>query len=142
MKLRIAALTLAILLAVPATRAADDPNAQAIKDAVAAAEAWLALTDAGDFARSHDEAAAMFKSAVTKEQWQGALGQARTPLGKLKSRKVKSTTFSTSLPGAPAGEYVVIQFDASFEKKDGAVETVTPSKEKDGKWRVSGYYIK
>jgi hypothetical protein len=45
------------------------------------------------------------------------------------------------LPGAPDGEYVVIQFESSFEKKKSAVETVTPMLEKDGKWRVSGYYI-
>lgn len=48
----------------------------------------------------------------------------------------------TSLPGAPDGEYVVIQFETSFEKKKSSLETVTPMKEKDGAWRVSGYYIK
>jgi hypothetical protein len=45
------------------------------------------------------------------------------------------------LPGAPDGEYVVIQYETSFEKKAFAIETVTPSFEKDGIWRVSGYYI-
>lgn len=48
----------------------------------------------------------------------------------------------TSLPGAPDGKYVVIQYDTSFENKKAAVETVTPMLDKDGKWRVSGYYIK
>jgi len=42
----------------------------------------------------------------------------------------------------PDGEYVVIQYDSSFEHKQSAVETVTPMLDKDGKWRVSGYYIK
>jgi hypothetical protein len=46
------------------------------------------------------------------------------------------------LPGAPDGEYVVIQFEASFEKKKAAVETVTPMVDEDGEWRVSGYYLK
>ncbi len=46
------------------------------------------------------------------------------------------------MPGAPDGEYVVIQYDSSFEHKQAAVETVTPMLDKDGKWRVSGYYIK
>jgi hypothetical protein len=45
-------------------------------------------------------------------------------------------------PGAPDGEYVVIQFETSFEKKKSSIETITPIKEKDGSWRVSGYYIK
>ena len=33
-------------------------------------------------------------------------------------------------------------FDAQFENKAAAVETVTPMREKDGSWRVSGYFIK
>jgi len=37
---------------------------------------------------------------------------------------------------------VVIQFDSSFEHKQTAVETVTPMLDTDGKWRVSGYFIK
>jgi ribosomal protein S17E len=43
---------------------------------------------------------------------------------------------------ASYGEYVVIQFETSFENKKTAVETVTPMMDKDGIWRVSGYYIK
>jgi Protein of unknown function (DUF4019) len=66
----------------------------------------------------------------------------RQPLGKLLSRKVKSRTFAESLPGAPDGKYVVLQFDASFENKKTAVETVTPMQEPDGVFRVSGYFIK
>jgi len=38
--------------------------------------------------------------------------------------------------------YVVIEFTASFENKKSAIETVTPMMDKDGKWRVSGYYVK
>jgi len=46
------------------------------------------------------------------------------------------------MPGAPDGEYVVIQYETEFEKKASAVETVTPERDKNGTWRVSGYYIK
>ncbi len=48
----------------------------------------------------------------------------------------------TSLPGAPDGQYVVIQYESSFEHKKSAIETVTPSQGADGHWRVSGYFIK
>jgi hypothetical protein len=58
------------------------------------------------------------------------------------SRKRKNATYSKTLPGAPDGEYVVIQYESSFERKQSAVETVTPMLDKDGKWRVSGYFIK
>ena len=66
----------------------------------------------------------------------------RTPLGSLISRQVKTQTYKTELPGAPDGEYVVIQFDTSFENKRSAIETVTPMRDKDGAWRVSGYFIR
>ena len=66
----------------------------------------------------------------------------RKPLGKIITRKVESKHYTTSLPGAPDGEYVVIQCKTSFTNKKSATETITPMKDKDGKWRVSGYYIK
>jgi hypothetical protein len=50
--------------------------------------------------------------------------------------------FVTSLPGAPDGRYVVIQYKTSFENKSSATETVTPMLDRDQKWRVSGYFIK
>ena len=66
----------------------------------------------------------------------------RTPLGQTVSRKVRSAVYKTSLPGAPDGEYVVIQYTTSFEHKQSAVETVTTSKGSDGVWRVAGYFIR
>ena len=66
----------------------------------------------------------------------------RDPLGKTTSRKLKSASYTKTLPGAPDGDYVVIQYETSFENKQSSIETVTPMLDKDGKWRVSGYYIK
>jgi len=106
------------------------------------AQSWLALVDSGKYANSWDEAAQYFKSAVTKDQWLDALGQARTPQGKVLSRKLKSATYTKTLPNAPDGEYVVIQYDTDFEHKAGATEMIVPMLDKDGKWRVSGYFIK
>jgi len=112
------------------------------KAAVSAAEKWLALVDEGNYGQSWKEAAESFRNVVTPEQWEQAAQAARKPLGRLVSRTVKSTDYRTSLPGAPDGEYVVIQFSASFANKAAAIETVTPMLDKDGQWRVSGYYIK
>jgi len=112
------------------------------KAAVFAAEKWLSLVDNGEYGESWKEAAEYFKSAVKQEQWEQSVQAVRKPLGKLISRKVKSITYKTSLPGAPDGEYVVIGFDTSLENKKSAIETVTPMMDKDGKWRVSGYFIK
>ena len=84
----------------------------------------------------------MFKGAVAKEKWNEAIAVVRPPLGKLLSRKLKSRKQVKTLPGAPDGNYVVIQYDSSFEGKKEATETVTPMLDPDGIWRVSGYFIK
>jgi hypothetical protein len=112
------------------------------KAAIASAEKWLTIVDKGKYSESWKESSEYFKQAVQQDQWEQAVQAARGPLGKLISRKVKSATYTSSLPGAPDGQYIVIQFNASFENKKSGIETVTPMIDKDGKWRVSGYYIK
>jgi len=126
---------LAFSQAVQADRSAEEA-------AVAASQAWLALVDEGNYSGSWEEAAEYFRAAVTVEQWQRSMGAFRRPLGRVVSRKLKSKHYTNTLPGAPDGEYVVIQYETSFENKESAIETITPMLDKDGKWRVSGYYIK
>ena len=115
---------------------------EAEKKAVAAATAWLALVDAGRYAESWDAAAVYFKNAVSQDNWVKMLEGARKPLGKLVSRKLAAKKYATSLPGAPDGQYVVIQFSAEFAAKAKAVETIAPMLDPDGVWRVSGYFFK
>ncbi len=112
------------------------------KAAAESAMRWLALVDQGNYGASWDEAAQLFRNAVPKEQWEKQVGAVRAPLGKVESRKLKSANYTTQLPGAPDGKYVVIQYETSFEHKKSAVETITPMLDKDGQWRVSGYYIR
>jgi predicted SnoaL-like aldol condensation-catalyzing enzyme len=115
---------------------------QTEETATASAQKWLTLIDEGKYSESWDEAAGFFRKAVQKNQWLASMEAFRKPLGALISRKLKSKKYTTSLPGAPDGKYVVIQYETSFEHKKSAIETVTPMLDKDGKWRVSGYYIK
>ena len=121
---------------------AEAQNNEKEKTAIAAAKQWLSLVDAGKYDQSWKEAAKYFKNVVSQDNWRQSLQAVRNPLGKLISRKVKTQVYKTTLPGAPDGEYVVIQFETSFKNKKAAVETVTPMMDKDGVWRVSGYYIK
>jgi len=109
--------------------------------AVKAAESWLALVDGGQYAESWKQAASLFRDKVTADQWSAAVRSAREPLGSIQTRKLVSAQFMRTLPGAPDGEYVVIRYETSFQKKASAVETVTPMKDKDGAWRVAGYFI-
>ena len=107
-----------------------------------AAESWLRLTDSGQYGPSWDAAAQLFKGAVTRDQWIKSIRSVRGPLGAVKTRALQKATRTSTLPGAPAGDYVVLQYVTSFENKEGAGETITPMLESDGRWRVSGYYIK
>jgi hypothetical protein len=110
--------------------------------AALAAEKWLGLVDGGKYGESWIEAAELFRNAITQEKWEHSLQAVRKPLGKLRSRIIKTKTLTRALPGAPDGEYVVIQFESSFTRKRSPIETVTPMLEDDGKWRVSGYFIR
>ena len=116
-------------------------NEAAEKAALASATVWLALADEGKYPETWDQAAGYFRNALNKDQWIASLKRGRSPLGKAVTRKLKSKMYTKTLPGVPDGEYVVIMYDTKFENKESAVETVTPMLDKDGKWRVSGYYI-
>ena len=118
----------------------------ATPEATAAAQTasanWLKKLDASDYSETWEIAASMFKAAVSPQSWQQASQSVRAPLGAVRKRTDKSATFTRSLPGAPDGQYVVIQYDTAFENKAKAVETVTVVFDQDGTWRVAGYFIK
>jgi hypothetical protein len=139
MKVLICLCTLSMLaIAAPAMPGTDMSAAAA----ESAARAWLGLVDAGKYAESWSSAATMFRQKISASQWEAAVAGARGPLGALKSRTLQSATAKSSLPGVPDGEYMVIQFASSFEHKASAIETVTPMKDSDGKWHVSGYFVR
>lgn len=133
---------LPVLIGALAAPLASAHESDVVHDAKEAAQAWLALTDGVQYAQSWEQASALFKGAVSKQDWEKALTATRTPLGALKSRTLKTVRFTTSLPGVPDGEYVVLQYQTQFANKAEAVETITPSHEADGSWKVSGYFIK
>lgn len=117
-------------------------NPAAEQAAIQSAQVWLDLVDGGSYAKSWEDTAAVFKSAVSQADWEKTAQAVRAPLRRMVSRKIKSQQYATFLPGAPTGEYVVIQYDTTFENKANAVETITPLLDKDGQWKVSGCYIK
>jgi len=131
-----------VLAAVLASPFANGQQSNAVGNAVKAANRWLALADTGDGAATWDEAAPSFRTVVPKTAWPKALKQARQPLGAVMSRKLSSSELKHSLPGAPDGQYVVIQYDTQFEHKAHAVETVIPMLDQDGSWKVSGYFVR
>lgn len=118
------------------------PPSGPLSRAEAAMTTWLAAVDAGDYAGSWHQAASLLQTAVSQPTWESALQAGRQPLGRMKSRLLKSATYSHTLVGAPDGEYVLIQYESGFEFKPQAIETLTVMKDKDSIWRVAGYFIK
>lgn len=131
-------LTLALIVSTVGAFAADSDKAAAL----AVAKTWLAQIDKGSYAAAWQESASYLKGNVAETTFVQQLTGVRQPLGNLISRKVLSQKFTESVPGAPDGKYVIIQFQTSLPSKKSAVETITPTLDKDGQWRVSGYFIK
>ncbi len=112
------------------------------KEAQASAESWLALVDAGNYGQSWEQAASFFKGKVSKADWEKMVGSVRSQVGKSENRTLSSAQYMTTLPGAPDGQYVVIQYKSAFTNQPTTIETIVPMLDTDGKWRVSGYFIK
>jgi len=121
----------------------DNAAESAAKDAAhKAALEWLAILDSGEYAQSWEASADVMRNALTLEQFERTFSAVLKPLGAMESRKLKSATYTTQLPGAPDGQYVILRFKTSFANKKQAIETVTPAKGEDGSWKVSGYFIR
>jgi hypothetical protein len=131
---------LAALLLVPfSVAAAEAPSTDA---GVAAAKAWLGLVDNHEYARSWRDASSFFQSHITEDHWEKRIDEVRAPLGPLVSRKLAATDATTSLPGAPDGHYVVLQYQSSFAHKRAATETMVMMLDRDGDYRTTGYFIR
>ena len=67
---------------------------------------------------------------------------ARKPFGKLDVAHARSSSRArTELPGAPDGDYAIIEFDTKFANGKQATEQVIWTLEADDVWRVAGYFI-
>jgi hypothetical protein len=131
------AVTCSLLFSVAAH--AQDAN---LDQARQAATVWLAFSDANDYGQSWEHSADMLKQSIEKAKWQDAMQHVRTPLGTVKQRQIKSAELKKDPPGAPAGDYAIIQYDTDFSNRAHSVETVVPARDKDGNWLVSGYFIR
>ena len=103
-----------------------------------AATEWLQGVDAGELAKSWQQSSGVFRNNLSMEDFQKSMEDSRGPLGTLKSREVRSAQAAYSLPNAPRGRYVIVQFDSVFANHPAMVETVT-TKFEGGGWRVLGY---
>ncbi|MFN5631167.1 MAG: DUF4019 domain-containing protein [Sphingomonadales bacterium] len=105
------------------------------------ADGWLSLLDANSWSASWNDTGKLFRSQLTQEQWVKTVQSVREPLGTVVSRVVNGSSKSKSLPGAPDGEYEIIQYRSVFSKKADTIETVILARE-DDKWKIVGYFIR
>jgi len=114
-----------------------DSSAEAL--AKADAEAWLALMDADDFDASWATSSSFLKRTATRESWAKTATGIRTTFGKPLRRVHSATSATATLPGAPSGKYVVVEFRSRFSERPVVREEVVEMLCDDGKWRVAGY---
>jgi hypothetical protein len=118
---------------------AQDPRASA---AQAAARDWLTLTDRGDAQASWNTASSKFRAALPLSGWADALSKKRGPMGAIKTRTALKTSFQRTFPGVPAGDYAEVSYNTSFVNNAHGHESLTLERERDGKWRVVGYFVR
>jgi hypothetical protein len=121
--------------------AAHAQSAEDIEQAKATAAKWLALADSNRSAATWTEADESIQKAVSQADWVQTMQTIRQQLGQVKSRSLKSAAFASQLPGAPDGAYVVIVYSTTYANKPNVTEVVTPARNKDGAWKVSGYIL-
>lgn len=99
---------------------------------------WLKLLDTGEVGESWQQSSGLLRNNVSMEDYKKTIEESRGHLGKLMSRRVRTAMSAHSIPNAPRGRYVVVQFDSVFANHPAMVETVT-AKFEGGDWRVLGY---
>jgi Protein of unknown function (DUF4019) len=124
--------------------AAATPNASAISaDDQAAPDAalrWLNLLDTGRYGQSFDELPPRIRISGKRETWVDWMLGRRASLGHARTRSFYRVVHTHKLSVAPDGDYQVIGFKASFDRKKDAAEALVLTKE-TGKWQVSGYKL-
>jgi hypothetical protein len=128
---------LALARSLPA--AAQDAKSSVVQNA---ARDWLARVDALDAAGSWKAAGARYRTTMTEEGWAKALADARAEYGPVVQRSMLATTFQDHFDEGVQGDFALVLFRTSFEKRIDARETLTLEREADGSWRVIGYSIR
>jgi hypothetical protein len=140
----IVSLLLGAIVCSKSANAADNASPDAKTAVAAGMQVWLKEIDDGQYGQSWKDASTYFKGHISSDKWVGALNSVRTPLGKCNQRQQVSVDDEKD-PQAPGGvvkgEFMIVQFESSFENMKHAVETVTFIKEADGSWRSAGYLI-
>ena len=103
---------------------------------------WLDQLDNRKYATTWKSSDQLIQQSVSETEWESAISSVHEMFGSMLSRDILSADYHAELPGSPDGNYIVVQFETSFQNKELSIETVVSSKGDDGVWRVAGYFIK
>ena len=120
---------------------ADDPHAADELAAQRQALGFLGYLDQGRFADSYAYTGMLIRAQLDRDAFSAQIQKTREGTGALQSRELIDTAYTTTVSGAPEGQYVVLHYHASFANRQDAVETLYLALAK-GYWRVVGYNIK
>lgn len=132
--------TLLLLLVCSSFAQADD--SAILKAVESAARAWFELVDGGKYKESWETSSALFKTKTPEAEWIKSITEIRAPRGAMTARYMATAGVAKSMSGFPDGEYVVLQFYATFAEKGLAMETVTLAKTAENAWQIADYAIK
>ena len=120
---------------------AADPHIAEEQAAQRQALGFLGYLDHGRYADSYAYTGMLIRAQLDRDSFARQIEKTRAGTGALLSRELIDVSYTTTVAGAPEGEYVVLHYGASFANRQEAEETVILAFAK-GYWRVSGYYIK
>jgi hypothetical protein len=115
-------------------------NAPSDEEARRTAVEWVALLDSGAYLKAYRQQPPRILSYGHSDQWLSWMRSRRGPLGRSRSRAFFKVTHSHTLTGAPDGNYELVAFKTSFQRKAQCVELVVLTSE-TGRWQVSGYKV-
>ncbi|MCC7039559.1 MAG: DUF4019 domain-containing protein [Burkholderiales bacterium] len=118
------------------------------REALNAAQTWLARVDKQQYADAWTAAAEPFRTSVTRQAFVEGAPKLRRGLGKVTARSGDKLAYvgAPPDPSDPSGAVkpgmkIAIHFTTKFAGDKTATEEVTMLLESDGVWRPVGYYL-
>jgi hypothetical protein len=119
----------------------EDPHMAEEQAAERQALGFLGYLDQGRYADSYAYTGMLIRAQLDRDAYATQIAKTRAGVGTLQSRELVDAGYTTTVSGAPEGQYVILHYQASFANRPDAVETVYLGLAK-GYWRVDGYNIK
>jgi hypothetical protein len=120
---------------------ADQKQATWMQAGVQLAKEYVTELDQGRYAQSWEKGGFLFRQTVSQDDWVKALKLIRQPLGKAMSRKLQERRMIKDPYNLLKGQFMVVEYDTSFEKAPEGRELLILRSGSDGVWHVASYEV-